>query len=319
MVRRRAPPPGRISWGLVTADGRTLELTVRSCKADLTAKIEESASRVTLTVAARNDTNDVRPPQAGPLHLSTQDPHLVAEHEQFDISVVHRTMSGAQRVADEVIDERQQHVTPSSRERMLISHLDAESRFLNPPPPSSRYLKQSATCALTSPHALGFREYPMASDTPPNDVRLALSNFRPVLPRGPTIVRPRHLENTGRALDTLDPKGSSKPAARQILHEVPNGPHEGFLFVGAQVRVVTSKAVGLVPRGQVGLVVEGSEELSVTLESGDPAGRDICLSLRFPRLPGGSPEPSLGAVYDLLRAEQDAFSDDLNLDRVALF
>jgi hypothetical protein len=56
----------------------------------------------------------------------------VAEYEQFDISVVHLTMAGAQRAADEVIDERQQHVTPSNRECMLIGHLDGESRFLNP-------------------------------------------------------------------------------------------------------------------------------------------------------------------------------------------
>jgi hypothetical protein len=79
--------------------------------------------------ARRGQEQPVRPLEAGPLYLSTQDFHLVAEHEQFDISVVHRAMSGAQRAADEVVDERQQHVTPSSRERMLIGHLDSDRGF----------------------------------------------------------------------------------------------------------------------------------------------------------------------------------------------
>jgi hypothetical protein len=40
------------------ADGRTLNLTVGSCNADLTAEVEESPSQVTVTVTARDDTSD---------------------------------------------------------------------------------------------------------------------------------------------------------------------------------------------------------------------------------------------------------------------
>jgi hypothetical protein len=40
------------------ADGRTLNLTVGSCNADLTAVVEESPSQVTVTVTARDDTSD---------------------------------------------------------------------------------------------------------------------------------------------------------------------------------------------------------------------------------------------------------------------
>jgi hypothetical protein len=42
----------------ITADGRTLELIVGSCNADLSVEVDESASRVTVTVTARNDTSD---------------------------------------------------------------------------------------------------------------------------------------------------------------------------------------------------------------------------------------------------------------------
>jgi hypothetical protein len=41
-----------------TADGRTLNLIVGSCNADLTAEVEESPSQVTVTVTARDDTSD---------------------------------------------------------------------------------------------------------------------------------------------------------------------------------------------------------------------------------------------------------------------
>jgi hypothetical protein len=40
------------------ADGRTLNLTVGSCNADLTAEVEESPTQVTVTVIARDDTSD---------------------------------------------------------------------------------------------------------------------------------------------------------------------------------------------------------------------------------------------------------------------
>ena len=42
----------------VSSDGRELMLTVDSCNADLSAKVAESPSRVTVTVTVRNDTND---------------------------------------------------------------------------------------------------------------------------------------------------------------------------------------------------------------------------------------------------------------------
>jgi hypothetical protein len=42
----------------ITADGRTLELIVGSCNADLSVDVDESPSRVTVTVTARNDTSD---------------------------------------------------------------------------------------------------------------------------------------------------------------------------------------------------------------------------------------------------------------------
>lgn len=40
------------------ADGRTLSLAVGTCNADLTVKTEESATQVTVTVTARDDTSD---------------------------------------------------------------------------------------------------------------------------------------------------------------------------------------------------------------------------------------------------------------------
>jgi len=42
----------------VEADGRKLVLTVGSCHADLSAEVDESASRVIVSVIARNGTND---------------------------------------------------------------------------------------------------------------------------------------------------------------------------------------------------------------------------------------------------------------------
>jgi hypothetical protein len=39
-------------------DERTLNLIVDTCNADLTTKVEESRSRVVVTVKARNDTSD---------------------------------------------------------------------------------------------------------------------------------------------------------------------------------------------------------------------------------------------------------------------
>ncbi len=40
------------------ADGRELVLTVDSCNADVSAEVDESPSRVIVTVTARNDTSD---------------------------------------------------------------------------------------------------------------------------------------------------------------------------------------------------------------------------------------------------------------------
>lgn len=42
----------------VEADGRKLVLTVGSCHADLSADVDESPSRVIVSVIARNGTND---------------------------------------------------------------------------------------------------------------------------------------------------------------------------------------------------------------------------------------------------------------------
>ncbi len=39
-------------------DGRTLNLTVGSCNANLTAEVEESPSQVTVTVTARDNTGN---------------------------------------------------------------------------------------------------------------------------------------------------------------------------------------------------------------------------------------------------------------------
>jgi hypothetical protein len=39
-------------------DARTLRLSVGSCNADLTTAVEETSSRVTVTVTARNNTSD---------------------------------------------------------------------------------------------------------------------------------------------------------------------------------------------------------------------------------------------------------------------
>jgi hypothetical protein len=71
-------------------------------------------------------------------------------------------MAGAQRAADEVIDERQQHVTPSNRECMLIGHLEGESRFLNPSGPAAPRDRLNRPGSVTSapPRTAGQRSRP---------------------------------------------------------------------------------------------------------------------------------------------------------------
>jgi hypothetical protein len=51
-------PHAQIMEATTGADGRTLELVVGTCNADLTTKTEESPTQVTVTVTARNDTSD---------------------------------------------------------------------------------------------------------------------------------------------------------------------------------------------------------------------------------------------------------------------
>jgi hypothetical protein len=42
----------------IQGDGRTLNLIVGTCNADLTTEVDESRSQVVVTVTARNDTSD---------------------------------------------------------------------------------------------------------------------------------------------------------------------------------------------------------------------------------------------------------------------
>ena len=52
--------------------------------------------------------------------MSLQDPHLMPKHQQFDVAFVLRPTSGSEHSAQDQIEEREQHGSPSGQgERML--------------------------------------------------------------------------------------------------------------------------------------------------------------------------------------------------------
>jgi len=65
-------------------------------------------------------------------HLPLQHLHLVAEHQELDVPLLCSTTSGSEESADQEVQEREQHGTPSgSGERMLLAP-HHESGKLNP-------------------------------------------------------------------------------------------------------------------------------------------------------------------------------------------
>ncbi len=83
----------------------------------------------------------------------------------------------------------------------------------------------------------------MRAYTAPDDMRLALGDSVPVLEGCSSIVGPCHLEDAGRALNTLDAKAFAEPAtAAQVLHELSYRDKEGGLLARRQRVEVRSEA-----------------------------------------------------------------------------
>lgn len=81
---------------------------------------------------------------------------------------------------------------------------------------------------------LGRLEYAVPTDTPPNDVGLTWLDFGAVLECGTAVSCPRHLVDTGGALDTFNPEtGAGEPLRTEVCHELPHGLHEGLALARA--------------------------------------------------------------------------------------
>jgi hypothetical protein len=70
--------------------------------------------------ARRGEQKPIQTAQAGASQLPLQHLHLVPEHQELDVSFGPRSTPGPQRAANEVVQEREQHGSPSQGgERML--------------------------------------------------------------------------------------------------------------------------------------------------------------------------------------------------------
>jgi hypothetical protein len=71
----------------------------------------------------------------------------------------------------------------------------------------------------------------MSPDSPPDEMSLPLPPGVTERKGGSTVRRPRHLEDAGCSLDTVDPKAlRHAPAGLAVLHELGHGRQEGHLL-----------------------------------------------------------------------------------------
>src|SRR5207248_1584050 len=139
-----------------------------------------------------------------------------------------------------------------------------------------------------------------------------------VLPGGPPVVRPRHLEYAWRSLDAFDAEPGSEFSRSQIGDEFRYGSLEGRPLLRGEGRIVAIELAGPSVGRHPALLVEGRQKILVGLENPHSVGLDVSRCGSLALLPLGSPEPGLGSVDDLLRTKEDPLGGDLEDDGVSL-
>ena len=96
------------------------------------------------------------------------------------------------------------------------------------------------------PRALGEVEDSVAADPTPDDVDLVAAYRWPIFECRPTIVRPRHLEDTPSSLNPLDSKALAEAfPTLEIIHELLGGSLQLLPLLFGKRELVAFESLGL--------------------------------------------------------------------------